>query len=159
MEIEKEILNEGSWATILNNPETQQGEAADYAPDTAPQDRQAEGVCPERDGGQTVAAVREEQTKEPFLVVRYNHENQNLSLEEAKIAAQKGIRFSSISEKLDRLAAIKQTSVEALIDSMLQNERDTYTLNDYRIFNKMLKDIREHNASSRISIDKNLEYR
>ena len=126
MEIEKEILNEGSWATILNNPETQQGEAADYAPDTAPQDRQVEGVCPERDGGQTVAAVREEQTKEPFLVVRYNHENQNLSLEEAKIAAQKGIRVSRISEKLDRLAAIKQTSVEALIDSMLQNERDTY---------------------------------
>lgn len=40
-----------------------------------------------------------------------------------------------------------------------KNERDTYTLNDYRIFNKMLKDIKEHNDSSRISIDKNLEYR
>lgn len=40
-----------------------------------------------------------------------------------------------------------------------KNERDTYTLNDYRIFNKMLKDIKEHNNSNRISIDKNLEYR
>jgi len=40
-----------------------------------------------------------------------------------------------------------------------KNERDTYTLNDYRIFNKMLKDIKEHNDSNRISIDKNLEYR
>lgn len=40
-----------------------------------------------------------------------------------------------------------------------KNEKDTYTLNDYRIFNKMLKDIREHNDGSRISIDKNLEYR
>lgn len=38
-------------------------------------------------------------------------------------------------------------------------EKDTYTLNDYRIFNKMLKDIREHNESNSISIDKNLEYR
>lgn len=40
-----------------------------------------------------------------------------------------------------------------------KNEKDTYTLNDYRIFNKILKDIREHNDGSRISIDKNLEYR
>ena len=40
-----------------------------------------------------------------------------------------------------------------------KNERDTYTLNDYRIFNKMLKDIKEHNNSSRIVIDKTLEYR
>ena len=38
-------------------------------------------------------------------------------------------------------------------------ERDTYTLNDYKIFNKMLKDIKEHNEGSIISIDKNLEYR
>ena len=40
-----------------------------------------------------------------------------------------------------------------------KNEKDTYTLNDYRIFNKILKDIKEHNDGSRISIDKNLEYR
>ena len=40
-----------------------------------------------------------------------------------------------------------------------KSEKDTYTLNDYRIFNKMLKDIKDHNESSRISIDKNLEYR
>lgn len=37
--------------------------------------------------------------------------------------------------------------------------KNTYTLNDYRIFNKMLKDIREHNESNSIIIDKNLEYR
>lgn len=43
--------------------------------------------------------------------------------------------------------------------SSLVDEKDTYTLNDYRIFNKMLKDIREHNHSNVISIDKNLEYR
>ena len=29
----------------------------------------------------------------------------------------------------------------------------------YRIFNKMLKDIREHNHNNSITIDKNLEYR
>ena len=41
----------------------------------------------------------------------------------------------------------------------IKSEKDSYTLNDYRIFNKMLKDIREHNESNSISIDKNLEYR
>ncbi|MCI6266912.1 MAG: hypothetical protein MR598_08745 [Erysipelotrichaceae bacterium] len=41
----------------------------------------------------------------------------------------------------------------------IEQEKDHYTLNDYRIFNKMLKDIREHNQSNSISIDKNLEYR
>lgn len=40
-----------------------------------------------------------------------------------------------------------------------ERERNTYTLNDYRIFNKMLKDIKEHNQSNVIRIDKNLEYR
>lgn len=38
-------------------------------------------------------------------------------------------------------------------------EKDSYTLNDYRIFNKMLKEIKEHNQSNVIQIDKNLEYR
>lgn len=45
------------------------------------------------------------------------------------------------------------------IDVAIEQEKSTYTLNDYRIFNKMLKDIREHNQSNSIRIDKNLEYR
>ncbi len=40
-----------------------------------------------------------------------------------------------------------------------EKEKDNYTLNDYRIFNKILKDIRETNHSNIISIDKELEYR
>ena len=43
--------------------------------------------------------------------------------------------------------------------SVVEETKNTYTLNDYRIFNKMLKDIREHNQSNSITIDKNLEYR
>lgn len=52
-------------------------------------------------------------------------------------------------------------TIEPVITEMPKfvEERDTYTLNDYRIFNKMLKDIKEHNKGSVISIDKNLEYR
>ena len=45
------------------------------------------------------------------------------------------------------------------VNKELEEQKNTYTLNDYRIFNKMLKDIREHNQSNSVSIDKNLEYR
>ncbi len=41
----------------------------------------------------------------------------------------------------------------------LELEKDTYTLNDYRIFNKMLKDIKDHNQSNSLTINKDLEYR
>lgn len=43
--------------------------------------------------------------------------------------------------------------------AIVEEVKNTYTLNDYRIFNKMLKDIREHNQSNSVTIDKNLEYR
>ena len=49
--------------------------------------------------------------------------------------------------------------VETIKTSCVDEIKNTYTLNDYRIFNKMLKDIREHNESNSIVIDKNLEYR
>ena len=38
-------------------------------------------------------------------------------------------------------------------------DETNYTLNDYRIFNKMLKEIKEHNHSNTITINKDLEYR
>lgn len=66
---------------------------------------------------------------------------------------------SEIFEKILRneLPVIHQESnVEK---TKIEAEKDTYTLNDYRIFNKMLKDIREHNQNNSIHIDKDLEYR
>lgn len=38
-----------------------------------------------------------------------------------------------------------------------ETDKNSYTLNDYRIFNKILKDIRENNNSNVISIDRSLE--
>ena len=40
-----------------------------------------------------------------------------------------------------------------------KEETNTYTLNDYRLFNKMLKEIKEHNENNTVTIDKDLEYR
>lgn len=44
-------------------------------------------------------------------------------------------------------------------EELVEDVKNTYTLNDYRIFNKMLKDIKEHNGSNSVTIDKMLEYR
>lgn len=58
------------------------------------------------------------------------------------------------------IAEVEQAKESIIIEvPKVIEERDTYTLNDYKIFNKMLKDIKEHNKGSVISIDKNLEYR
>lgn len=46
-------------------------------------------------------------------------------------------------------------------ENIIEENKDetNYTLNDYRIFNKMLKEIKEHNHSNTITINKDLEYR
>ncbi len=54
--------------------------------------------------------------------------------------------------------------VEPIFNNELSNsqnneETDNYTLNDYRLFNKMLKEIKEHNQNNTVTIDKDLEYR
>ena len=43
--------------------------------------------------------------------------------------------------------------------SVSDNETDQYTLNDYRLFSKILKEIKEHNSSNQVIIDKDMEYR
>ena len=53
----------------------------------------------------------------------------------------------------------RDNKIESTPKEILPQDKDFYTLNDYRIFNKMLKDIREHNHSNSLVIDKDLEYR
>ena len=68
----------------------------------------------------------------------------------------------------------KQSTSNDILDKILNNNipyvkeeikedftevKNTYTLNDYRIFNKMLKDIKEHNGNNSVTIDKMMEYR
>ena len=59
----------------------------------------------------------------------------------------------------NELPVIHEETKKIEVKNEKELEKDTYTLNDYKTFNKMLKDIREHNQSSSIQIDKMLEYR
>lgn len=40
-----------------------------------------------------------------------------------------------------------------------EKEEETYTLNDYKTFNNMLKEIKLYNLSNNVTIDKNMELR
>ena len=62
-------------------------------------------------------------------------------------------------EILEQILNNELPVVKEPVAESFEEIKNTYTLNDYRIFNKMLKDIREHNGSSSITIDKMLEYR
>lgn len=67
---------------------------------------------------------------------------------------------SNSNNILDKILTNSLPYVEDVTEQKaIDAEKNTYTLNDYRLFNKMLKDIKEHNQSNSITIDKNLEYR
>jgi hypothetical protein len=45
------------------------------------------------------------------------------------------------------------------VEEVKEDETSNYTLNDYRLFNQMLMDIKKHNQNNTVTIDKKLEYR
>lgn len=101
----------------------------------------------------------------------YTYDNNSFDLS-AFIPKKQGVKpLSTLEEKTNtnqifeqilknELPYIKEEAkVEVEAKSKEEDVKNTYTLNDYRIFNKMLKDIREHNGSNSVTIDKMLEYR
>ena len=57
---------------------------------------------------------------------------------------------------LDRLL---NNGLPLIEEEKKEEEKNTYTLNDYRVFNKMLKEVREMNNSNIINIDSRLDLR
>ena len=54
---------------------------------------------------------------------------------------------------------VEQDNSHNISEEVSQDDTSSYTLNDYRLFNKILKEIKEHNQSNTVTIDKDLEYR
>ena len=74
----------------------------------------------------------------------------------------------SVDDEDKKDVSIKEVVSDTVIDNKVSNEpvaeikkdeKDTYTLNDYKIFNKILKDIQRTNNSNIINIDRSLEIR
>ena len=126
MEIENNIQNEASEGATPNEPETQQDNQEGNATDTAPQGQDAATDDSTRDGGEGAESAGNNEQAEPFLTFKFNHEERALNRDEAIDAAQRGLKYGEVSEKLDRIAAIKGQSVSELIDGMISAERETY---------------------------------
>lgn len=118
-----------------------------------------------------------EEVKEEFIPVTnmnieepaidYNYDNNSFDLS-AFIPKKQEVKPISISnEQVDTSKIFEQIlnnelpyiKEEVKQTPSIEDTKNTYTLNDYRIFNKMLKDIKEHNGSNSVTIDKMLEYR
>lgn len=126
MDLASNIQNAASEDAIPNEPETQQEAAKVNASDTAPQDPTAAEDAAARSDGTSADPVTEQNANTPFLSFRYNHENRDLTRDEAINAAQIGLKYGEISEKLDRAAAIKGVSAVELLDSVISAERENY---------------------------------
>lgn len=127
MELDNNIQNATSEGATPNELETQQEVNEESASDTAPQDPTAPAGTSARSDSEGADSVAEQPNADtPFLSFRFNHEEKVLSRDEAVNAAQIGLKYGAISEKLDRAAAIKGVSAAELIDSMISAERDKY---------------------------------
>lgn len=122
---------------------------------------------------QTIESIKD--TIPPFMTAYPTHEFTTPVNNKRDIQENSFDLSSFIPKKQERQIVTPVSNRNAVLDQILnnnlpyiqedpekmklENEKNTYTLNDYRIFNKMLKDIKEHNQNNSITIDKNLEYR
>lgn len=127
MGLDNEIQNTASEGATPNEPETQQGENSVNAPNTAPDDSAAaDGTSARSDGEGADPVADQNADNTPFLSFRFNHEDKALTREEAVNAAQIGLKYGALSEKLDRAAAIKGVNAESLLDSIINADREAY---------------------------------
>lgn len=119
------IQNETNEGAIPNESETQQETEGVSSSDTVPQG-QSEALDNSAQGGEGAETAESNEQIEPFLTFKYNHEERSLNREEAINAAQRGLKYGELSDKLDRIAAIKGVSPTEFIDGVIAAEREAY---------------------------------
>ncbi|MBR7070912.1 MAG: hypothetical protein IKI29_01940 [Clostridia bacterium] len=117
-------------------------ETVPQSPETAPHSAEPD----EKKGEETSSA----ETNPSFLTVQFNHKARDLSKEDAVRYAQKGMLFDRVSaelakinpifNKLDYLAAQKDTSPEALVDQLIREQESDYKKGLTEKFGEQLDD-------------------
>ena len=93
--------------------------------------------------------------------------NQNVNVTEV---ANNSFNLSDLVPKKPEVVIPQPMTSDVIFEHILNNdlpviqeekndETSHYTLNDYRLFNKILREIKEYNQNNTVTIDKNLEYR
>ena len=98
--------------------------------------------------------VKEENNKKKEYI--YTNKEKDLNINDLLFSKQEIKKEETINsdELLDKLI---NNGLPVIHDSKVLEERNNYTLNDYRIFNKILRDIKEINGSNIININRELE--
>lgn len=91
---------------------------------TAPQEQSADDET--RVEGGTSTDGGENEPPAPFLTIQYNHEDRNLTQEEAKTLAQKGVAYDSMYNSISRAAALKGVDVKTFIESFEKAQDEAY---------------------------------
>lgn len=68
----------------------------------------------------------QENASEPFVSVRYNHQNRNFTKEEAINLIQKGMHTESLRSKLEYLAKSKGVDVNLLVENIVSAPENSY---------------------------------
>ncbi len=120
MNEEANVQNTTSETAISSESETQQENVTETAPETQPEVQEA--------SGNTTASAQEGanpvQEDAPFLEIKYMKEMKGLTREQAKDLCEKGMHYGALHDKLDYIAAQKDTTVDALIDGIMQSMED-----------------------------------
>ena len=138
--------------TVLENTTSTETEGAEVnevneTSEGAPQG--AEGTENTDESGEQSANATENQTEEtvePFLEIRYNHESKGLTRDEAVTLAQKGMHYEGTYKTLERVAALKGQSVKDFLSGIETAQDEAYRQglvdkfgNDKDTVNKMME--------------------
>ena len=118
-----ETMNTEALSTTSEQTETHEATEAAAESATASQEQTsaAEGAA---QSGEGMSAAME-QEEQPYMIARFNHEDKPLSREEATNWAQLGMKHQALFDRLDYIAAQSDTTVDALIDGMLESMENT----------------------------------
>ncbi len=121
--------NENPTATI---PEDGQGVTAPEETTEAPaEDNAGQGGTEETTTSEAAPSDEGEAVPEFVLPIRFNKESRSLSRDEAVALAQKGLLYESknmeaLYNRLDYIAAQRETSIEALVDGLIASDEAKY---------------------------------
>ena len=118
--MDEQSLNLESTTSSTENVVDSEGTQVATAPQEQPaeDETKVEGVTSTDDGGN--------EPTEPFLTIQYNHEDRNLTQDEAKTLAQKGVAYDSMYKTISRAAALKGVDVKTFIESFEKAQDEAY---------------------------------
>ena len=115
-------MDETIMQTAESLPEEEPVSTATAAAEPTDETNTAEDTTPAAEAEQDV----QPDDGHPIVIpVRYNHESRELSLEEAQMLAQKGLKFDELSPTLDKiryLAAANGKSVQEMVDALAESQ-------------------------------------